>query len=157
MTATPLIVKLKKEFIKQFCSNCLVQGPKFECPKCGFLTYCSQECLESHNHRFECSSALGSVPERIRFVSIAMALKDRSSIHQMTSQAASLVKVTKVAEFVLTSLYVYICLPNLEINEKSFIEIVHVMGTLRVNAFSISHKEDAIATGLYCPSNLINH
>ena len=86
-----------------------------------------------------------------------MALKDRSGIHQMTSQAVSFVKVTKVAEFILTSLYVYLCLPHLEINENSFKEIVHVMGTIRVNAFSISHIDDAIATGLYSPSNLINH
>ena len=97
------------------------------------------------------------VPERIRFVSMVMAQKDRSKIHQMTSQAAQFVKVTKVAEFILTSLYVYLCSPEIAINETSFAEIVHVMGTIRVNAFSITQNGDAIATGLYSPSNLINH
>lgn len=99
------------------------------------------------------------VPERIRFVSLVMAGKNRDIVRQMTSQASQLVRVTKTAEFVLTSLYVYLCLPNLQIDKESFYEIVHVMGAIRVNSFSISDSENqqTIATGLFSPSNLINH
>ena len=31
------------------------------------------------------------------------------------------------------------------------------MGAIRVNAFSISQGSETIATGLYSPTNLINH
>ena len=82
------------------------------------------------------------VPERIRFVSLVMAGKNRALVRQMTSQASQLVRVTKTAEFVLTSLYIYLCVPTLQIDKESFNEIVHVMGAIRVNSFSISDSEN---------------
>jgi hypothetical protein len=97
------------------------------------------------------------VPERVRLVGLTMATGPNTQIKSMTSQATLLLKVMKVPEVMLTAIFVFLSMPNLLISQESLETIVHVMGITRVNAFSVIKKDDTIATGLYFPSNFINH
>ena len=54
-------------------------------------------------------------------------------------------------------IYVLLLLPSLPITKETIQRIVHVMGIIRVNAFSVVKDGETVATGLYTPSNLINH
>ena len=62
-----------------------------------------------------------------------------------------------MSEFIFTAIYVFLTLPHLQINKESMENIVHKMGIIRVNAFSITNKDFTIATGLFWPANFINH
>ena len=53
------------------------------------------------------------VPERVRLVGLAMTVLPE--IESMTSQATSLLKSIKVAEVVLTAIYVFLSMPHLAI------------------------------------------
>jgi hypothetical protein len=39
------VVKIKKEFINDFCSNCLAPKPQLTCDEgCEYLKYCDEKC-----------------------------------------------------------------------------------------------------------------
>lgn len=70
------LIKLKKEFVDKYCSNCLEPNPQVECEgSCKLLKYCNVGCMEEHRqvHKQECFGRLSLVPERVRFVGLAMA------------------------------------------------------------------------------------
>jgi hypothetical protein len=75
----------------------------------------------------------------------------------MTSQASELIKAIQLSEIILTSIYVFLTLIDLDMTKESLELIIHLMGIVRVNAFSVTQGEDTIATGLYWPANFINH
>lgn len=77
----------------------------------------------------------------------------------MTSQASHLADImsSKPSEFVLTSIYCILTLPHLPINDTTLKTICHVMGIIRVNSFSIVRDRQVVGTGLYYPTNFINH
>ena len=74
----------------------------------------------------------------------------------MTSQAKSYVKFVNLNEVIFTVFYVLLTVQDLPICDESVKLIIHTMGILRVNAFSVN-IDQTIATGLYWPSNFINH
>ena len=51
----------------------------------------------------------------------------------------------------------FLTIVDLDMTKESLELIVHLMGIVRVNAFSVTKGGDTIATGLYWPSNFINH
>lgn len=75
LKSTFSLVKVKKEFVDKYCSQCLEPEPSYECPgACKYLKYCNVGCAEEHRaiHKHECFEKLSLVPERVRFVSLAM-------------------------------------------------------------------------------------
>lgn len=92
----------------------------------------------------------------MRFVALAMMTGPNSQIKQMTSQATKLAKTIDINEAIFVCAYVFLTIKDLPISDESITLIFHVMGILRVNAFSVNRTE-TIATGLFWPSNLINH
>ena len=88
---------------------------------------------------------------------MAKTLIENQKITMMTSQASKFIRVTKIAEIILTALYVFLIIPQLSISKESLNLIVHVMGIIRVNSFSLTSNGETIATGLFWPANLINH
>jgi hypothetical protein len=52
---------------------------------------------------------------------------------------------------------VFLTIVDLEMTKESLELIVHLMGIVRVNTFSVTQGGDTIATGLYWPANFINH
>ncbi len=82
-----IVVKIKKEFISTYCSNCLssIQS-KVTCNGCNYISYCSDKCQQEHTylHRYECFKDLQLVPERVRFIALALATNS-PKLFQMTS------------------------------------------------------------------------
>ena len=73
----------------------------------------------------------------------------------MAKEIISEVDRTKVVTYAMV---VFLKCPELEINMDNFKMILHVYCLLEVNAFGISDKTLLRAgTGLYWPTNLINH
>ena len=67
-------------------------------------------------------------------------------------------KAIQIGEITFTAVYVFLTMPELPISKDSFEMIVHMMGIVRVNSFSVTFGEvSTIATGLYWPANFINH
>ena len=77
---------------------------------------------------------------------------------QMTSMAGQIVQEIDRTKLVTYAMIVFLRCPELEVNVENFTLITHVYCLLEVNAFGISDKTLLRAgTGLYWPTNLINH
>jgi len=76
----------------------------------------------------------------------------------MVSMASKVVLEVDKTKVVTYAMVVFLFCPNLAVNIENFTMIVHVYSLLEVNAFGISDKTLLRAgTGLYWPTNLINH
>ena len=76
----------------------------------------------------------------------------------MVSMAATIVTDIDRSKVVTYAMYVFLRCPELQVNIENFKMIVHVFCLLELNAFGISDKTLLRAgTGLYWPTNLLNH
>jgi len=84
--------------------------------------------------------------------------KFNQRVLSMVSMASKVVLEVDKTKVVTYAMVVFLRCPELAINIENFKMIVHVYSLLEVNAFGISDKTLLRAgTGLYWPTNLINH
>lgn len=62
-------------------------------------------------------------------------------VKSMTSQATNLVKAVNLNEVIFTAFYVFLTMQDLPICDDSIRLIIHTMGILRVNAFSVNSSD----------------
>lgn len=76
----------------------------------------------------------------------------------MTTMAQQIIQEADRTKVVTYAMVVFLRCPTLEVNIENFKLIIHVYCLLEVNAFGISDKTLLRAgTGLYWPTNLMNH
>lgn len=84
--------------------------------------------------------------------------KFNQKVITMTSMAGRIVQEIDRTKVVTYAMVVFLRCPELAVNVENFTLIVHVYCLLEVNAFGISDKTLLRAgTGLFWPTNLINH
>jgi len=83
----------------------------------------------------------------------------KTKILGMISEADKVIKTVDQTKLITYAMIVFIRCPVLEINLDNFKLICHLYCLLEVNAFGIAEPNTLlrIGTGLYFPSNLLNH
>lgn len=89
---------------------------------------------------------------------LANLYKFKTKVLSMISNASQQIPATDKSKLATYSMIAFLRCPQLEVSIENFRLIMHVYCLLQINAFGISEKTLVrCGTGLYSPSNLINH
>eukprot|EP00347_Sterkiella_histriomuscorum_P016768 403351926 len=176
---------LSQDNVYKYCSNCFKTSSTLkQCSQCKFTHYCQQSCQKDHwaTHRSECKSpksaiSLKSMPQSLRLLLSLLYLKTDSKnpkfmsnlqifneqvITMISNASKILMKSQEKREEVMN--YAMVCFlktaqsSNFEVNIDNFKLIVHLYFLSICNGFGIADNQMLrIGTGLYYPSNLLNH